>query len=425
MANILKYDTKDEPINLYKTDFFKMKNKADEIAIFIKNNWDTLKINNSIAIKGAWGSGKSSIITTWESQRLFDESYEIIQIDAWKYEGDIDLKTSILQAMYSFSDKNTVGKAVSALIRYSKGIGDKFLDAASEKIKYDRVLESTKHSEYKEVERYISELERASKKKKIVIIDNIDRLSPQNLVLFLNSIKYLFSAFSNSNVIFVVLVDEKYMLHSFKEYLKLDEQKATEFTSKIFARTFEVIPRVNLDSFAEYSPANILIIKKYFKNNPRSIIKFFNIYDHIFGVDELKSTSAQINFKIYVIAMKLIFPIDAIKIFEPELNNVELMTNISFIYTNEGTEYKRTPANRFHLTLADKGKAIFSDNKAISYVVPSPNGKLEINAKPSKIIDLIDPATKNYIVKDFLNSYNFDLSEIEMREIVEQVIEKI
>lgn len=121
--------------------------------------------------------------------------------------------------------------------------------------------------------------------KLIIVIDNIDRCSPDTTYELLSTIKTFL--INHDNLILIIPVDEVALCEHLQAKFGGDPNRAKEFLRKIFNLEIRIKPLENVElyDFANktnqdynlgFSPDAIDIISKEYASNPRRIIQFFN-----------------------------------------------------------------------------------------------------------------------------------------------------
>lgn len=287
----------EEPIFLTEeNDFLGTLKKANAITHFIENNTDLLNFNNMIALYGEWGSGKSSVLKTIESN-LSKDKYKLIWIDMWKEESDYtNLSVKILNRILSSLDiktetKKSILKAFFVLgkgVKINAGIISYDMNPAFEQLNKELENEEKVENFISSFQDQIDKYYKKTGKKVIVFLDDLDRCDSNNMLNIIYNVKLLLST---QNVIFVFGIDKDAITLALKNKYNNEANKAESFLEKIFPISFnmphEIMNKENIDiiirrvsdDLKEDAYENIRnFFDKMKFNNPREIIKVVNKY---------------------------------------------------------------------------------------------------------------------------------------------------
>ncbi|NUJ98174.1 hypothetical protein HGA92_05315 [Candidatus Gracilibacteria bacterium] len=188
----------DDPISL-GGDIFGYHNFVKNIYDII-NGIDTseLKGSYSIGIVGEWGSGKSSIINL-----LYDDfidgrnNYIFYKFNPWNYEKD-NIVEKFLTDFSKILDNNYFSKEIKSYLSLLTNLDGKFkiLNALFK----DENLNTIKDN----INKYLGTID----KKIIIVIDDLDRCEPEEVIMMLNIVKNLGDF---KNVIYLVSYDKKHI----------------------------------------------------------------------------------------------------------------------------------------------------------------------------------------------------------------------
>jgi hypothetical protein len=341
--NILK----DEPLKSKEDDRFGYIDIAGTLTYIIKN----VKPPFTIGLYGKWGSGKTSICKLVERNLEKDENFRVFYFDVWKYEKDsfrrqflIELDNKLFEGSLQYREKLnqslTIPKTLSLKEHFKNFLDDsiikifglfvlitsilvlvkfiitifpyivdwstielfkKFIDLglfinlfyfllSSFKLYQGHIqIHKTDSAEgfeyfYKEI------LKILGKRKLLVIIDNLDRLTSKKAVSVLSDIKtFLAKEDDDNNSIFLIPCDNEAISgHLHKIYGP--EFDADEFLRKFFNLTFKIPKLLDLE-LDEYTKEKLketgipeftknytltFVITNAFRDNPREIIQFIN-----------------------------------------------------------------------------------------------------------------------------------------------------
>lgn len=269
------------------------------------NNLDTIKM---FALYGEWGSGKTSLMDYIEQN--INDKFNVYFFEAWMFEQDKNLAISLIDFLIQSSNNNSdfsqlKSTSISLLKGFSKSISVDIFGLASfapgeifnelDKEKEKRIVERslfTIQSDFKK--QFIKfEEETTNGKKNLIIIDDLDRCEPENVLNLLAAIK-LFFTFGDSTVYICGL--DKDAVKAAVELKYNNTIKSNEYLEKIFDVTINmqrrIFPRKMVDL---YFPMELMVgdtgetysglITQFFCdlkfNNPRRIKKVLNKYNTI------------------------------------------------------------------------------------------------------------------------------------------------
>ncbi|MGE4443779.1 MAG: P-loop NTPase fold protein [Candidatus Altimarinota bacterium] len=254
--------------------------------------------NSVIGLTGEWGNGKSTMMNLIKNliNEKYDKSYEVISINPWEYNDDIDFFDILLKNLFIGYTKifvNFLKKKLEKIIKYvfflimlflfvimfgfdqkikdlyqqissfliSLGIlgGIAFFLAQKDILKY--LYGKTKigfifnHTQIGEEGKRFKELisERTQDGKKIIfLVDDLDRCSPKQVENILKTI-VLFG--NQENTIFVLGFDEKVITENLKKVLDLkdigDDEKIKAYIEKIVHLQIP-IPQIDKNDVSNY-----------------------------------------------------------------------------------------------------------------------------------------------------------------------------
>ncbi len=245
---------------------------------------DVQNCSYSLAVTAPWGQGKTSFIN------LFEKAFEnqpviVVNFTPWLLNPD----TSITKAFYMLLANYLMGinRRIANLIK-------KYLDVLDAKLNYGISNILDKES-LNSIQDNISESLKKLHERIVIIIDDIDRLSSEEILEVFRIIR---GSANFSNVVFVSCFDKKYVeeaLHDSSEALK------KTYIEKFFQLEFSLPQydknglRTNATNFAEKwlktRPEDLEIFKKYIEpsgsffgpqdvmdyfENPRQLLRWLN-----------------------------------------------------------------------------------------------------------------------------------------------------
>lgn len=361
------YDNRPFEINV-TSDLFGTHFKADAIKNMLETNNDYFEKNNMIALYGEWGSGKTSVM---EYINKNITNYNVVFFEAWKYEKDSNLSLSLFEMILDKveAEKDSLGKVLEdvkligkTLLNFSKnllfnyrlslpGMTVNIDQATKDTIKeMDELIERTSfYTNLKEFNisynKLLDEYHKATGKKLLVFIDDLDRCSPENVLDLISSIKHFF--IDSDKVVYFCGVDK----HAVSKAINIRYQniiKSEEYLEKVFDVTFNMPEIQNIDKLLEdfisrvslfntVSDDNLNLLKQFFLHikftNPRKLKKLFNKYLFLCTLD--KSNSSRIysyipkNFSNHE-PVQMIFTLFIILLHEFNRENFDLIFNSEF-----------------------------------------------------------------------------------------------
>lgn len=311
----------------------------------------------TIGLFGAWGTGKSSIIRTFQGiiTKKYDEKdkkVKVITYDAWKYANDSfrrmfllqmqqDLgfvKTELMNKFYLNSSEDAhidtkinwrelwFGILLAFMVVFSivkfANISEDHKIIATAIVSFASLVLAIWRGMFKEVKVNIQRphlfapeqfedcfnemCERAYTKSPIeqsylkyikgdkgdsgidriiIVIDNVDRCSPQLAYELLTNIKNFLG--NNHNTIFIIPVDENALKKHVVGNKEITEHEDEEFLRKFFNVCIRIKPfkREEMFDFADslnkkyglgFEPTTVSLVANEFAKNPRRIIQMFN-----------------------------------------------------------------------------------------------------------------------------------------------------
>jgi ABC-type cobalamin/Fe3+-siderophores transport system ATPase subunit len=289
-----------EPINNFaKEDYFNFISKSEFISDLLTDHSDIFQDNSMIALYGEWGSGKTSILENIK-RYIEDAKGDVVFFEAWMLEKDEDLSISLLNMILDKFKEDKINEIrlrinVLAKTMFAKGISilneiikDKTtvdieaLIAATSSDEYDEY----EHSYYKKVQEFKNTFNeilsyRKSDKPLVVIIDDLDRCEPKNVLRLLSDIKLFFSY--SDNIIYLCGIDKNAVEKAIK-HVYGDVIKSSEYLEKIFTISFSVPTPTSVKSMIEhyFNGEDADYINSFFNyiqfTRPRHIKKVLNKY---------------------------------------------------------------------------------------------------------------------------------------------------
>ena len=297
------YDINDRPILNPELDKFGFKNLGNRISGAIK------EIDNAdgtvISIYGPWGSGKSSLINIIKSNIEDTSDFEITNFNCWWIKGEEALVSEFFRHMYSVVDTTTnqklketianfgsrvltnfgpaIGSISNLVLPGSSRFTTKIVEGIGNSLKQDENLDSM----YEDLRTQLIK----SCKKYLIIIDDIDRLLPEEMLLTFKLVKTVGRL---PNFIYLLAYDRKVAEKLIND--KFPSIDGTHFLEKIVQTGFDVpVAPISKLSFelrnflSELEKDPNLVVEKHFKilydsviipsiSTPRNLVRFCNSF---------------------------------------------------------------------------------------------------------------------------------------------------
>ena len=282
----------------------------------------------TMALYGSWGTGKTCLLKRLKDD-LNEKNYKVIWFDAWKYENEPNLLWPLLKKLQLTAPEDikkeslklfkSVGKcalnlglrsaiAIGSAGTISYGIEDVKKQLEEEDSALDSYVDEVALLE-KEFNEYVDLLLKNTEPKKLIIlIDDLDRCAPENMVALIEGIKlFLYTG----KCIFVYALDKKVVSEAVtRKYEGMESFDGERYLEKIFEFSFK-IPPPKEEQFGNITSNYRDLIKKIGirddpnnqnflqllrtsnRNNPRVLKRFFN---KLILLDQVLSSSTNLEF---------------------------------------------------------------------------------------------------------------------------------
>lgn len=314
----------DVPINVKSEDKLHRMAFVNSLARAIKN-YQTYNESIVIGLMGNWGSGKSSIINLLESE--LGEEVIILKFNPWNFPSKNQLILSFFDELLTTINKYDFDTKIKVFLsKYKSKMLDSAIDIGSSYFKPVKFISIfNKNEEYTTLNDLKSSLKEAFKnqKKILIIIDDIDRLNPDEIKEIFQLVKSLADF---PNIIYLLAFDKDYVNYALKDWniSSEDYSHSEDFIDKIVQVPL-VVPKFDeidlykifsskMDTLEEHHGNignmdkelifNLLI--PYFKNI-RDINRYFNSLDF-----NLSAIEENIHFNDFAL-------VTALQIFEKEV----------------------------------------------------------------------------------------------------------
>ena len=261
-------------IEIPPDDIFKNDRLGLEPAIQGRTHALLARSPQAIAIDGRWGTGKSTFLALWEAY-LRSEGVKVVRFNAWKSFGadpfDTLTREVLRQVAIPVTQQTGPHKRILAFLKLNAPLvaqGAKLASAlhpelegvpqaievglsAANKLPGSDVEEESEPSIYSPDE-FASVLSSAAKswsdRPVVVMVDELDRCSPEYAVEFLQLLEHVFHA---DHVVFVVAINQSELRHSIKAFYGQDFN-AEGYMERFFDDMF-ALPISNRSRYIETS----------------------------------------------------------------------------------------------------------------------------------------------------------------------------
>jgi hypothetical protein len=286
----------------------------------------------TIGLYGAWGSGKSSLLAAL-AQTLARPSSGVLPVlfDAWRYERVDHIVVPLLHRICSAASDagandlaKTFKRALGALIGSLKfNVGAVSIDPSSGKAAWDGSALAPLDAAFSQPFAALQEVPGALKGTRIaVLIDDLDRCSPENVVTVLEAINLVMDV---PGIIFVLALDYDVLVDAVAN--RYPHVSGHAFVEKIIQLPFRVPPLdvsgedflqdliPNWSRLSNSLPDAVVrcsadIAELGLRRNPRQIKRFVNSFLVIDRIMRARSISVDYELLAATIALQLAWPED-------------------------------------------------------------------------------------------------------------------
>lgn len=232
----------------------------------------------SVLISGDWGTGKTSVLGSLARQLSQAEQgknsfpTKTIFFEAWKYEKEENLMFALLWKLFTSSENyakarhkanSGVRSKIQQMFDYSLSVGSQaslkvgiktMLDDRAALQKYRREQQSTPFlPDYVPTDKFLKGfadllVELYPNRKVVILIDDLDRCSPESAMKLLDNMRQLIQGVSDQNCCFVVAMDkvtlQQAIRHKFSELSSYDSNRYLE---KLFPLMLQ-LPAIQLSA---------------------------------------------------------------------------------------------------------------------------------------------------------------------------------
>lgn len=343
----------------------------------------------TLGLYGPWGTGKSSILGALEKELgQYDESPLVVRFEAWRHERvndpTIPLLLTIKNAIESMESKSSkklskekLKLAMQALDHLVRAFEISVNETGVPSLRYSGYSGNVADSQPADTETYMNGYEQLSvlgenlPGRTVVLVDDLDRCSPDKVVDILEVIRLLMDV---DGFIFVLAIDYEVLRNAIKN--KYEHTDPDKFIEKIVQVPFS-IPKIaidqdqlldslvpNWDQIKDSWFKNIKVVdlqelfKTALRSNPRQIKRLLNSFlvaRHIMG-DEKQSGNTLL---VASIAMQLRWP-EEFQYFERQITAES--SSVSGLYVEDTDAFREIMAltdaqdQKFKLGVGDKAQ---------------------------------------------------------------------
>lgn len=212
--------------------------------------------NNSkfvISLKGAWGAGKTTILNNVKKKLDSKEIIYINDFEPWMYN---DKKSLLIAFFDSIMKKINCGFRINEIDVFNKT----YLRNVTSNLEYNLGDLFQKDIDIERVKKIINKYLESNNKRIVLVLDNLERCSSEQILFILTTIHNLFNF---NRIIYILSYDEQIMKKIFEEELKLDYS----YIEKIVQLEFRV-PKIDDNVLTNIISA---CLKNYLFNSKQEI----------------------------------------------------------------------------------------------------------------------------------------------------------
>lgn len=217
----------------------------------------------TLAINGAWGTGKSTFVRMWQ-KHLENAKYKTTYLNAWEMDFNSIPLVSILGEICSIADckKKEITKIIKSFPGFIptgiKGFISTYIGEEAIKNLFNRHKSFDDDISYycnqkEALTQFRSELQsfitnNCGNKPLIFFIDELDRCRPDYAVEFLERMKHFFCV---DNIIFIVAIDKQHLAESVKGHYGSANIDTNEYLRRFFDVEYD-LPTPEVKGFCEF-----------------------------------------------------------------------------------------------------------------------------------------------------------------------------
>lgn len=243
--------------------FANCKLEREPFALMLTSLLDNTEGGGTIALNGAWGTGKTVFIKMWQ-QHLNNKGYRTAYINSWEVDFIENPLTPILGEISHLCGKDTQAfkRVVKSLPKSILLGAEGFISSYTGKDSLRNLFK--RHKSYDEnivsycnqkdaIEQFRSELfnfvkTNCGSKPLVIFVDELDRCRPDYSVEFLEKIKHFLCV---DNIIFVLSIDKKHLAESVKGHYGSSDINTDEYLRRFFDVEYE-LPEPDIKAFCEH-----------------------------------------------------------------------------------------------------------------------------------------------------------------------------
>ena len=273
--------------------FFDFKARAKRVSVLLKS--DRTPTPFTIAIHGEWGSGKTTLLNLIEKNL---DGVEVIRFNAWEYERSNVVASLMKLVEKKFNKEGQLKKHILSLVMdvvARKAVGMTLDDVVAH---FDSAHDTATSAR--------EELEGIVTKKLVILIDDLDRCTADNVLSVLEAVKMFFNV---KNVIVVMAIDMEKVERAWelRYNSSVGKIEGREHAEKMFALKLSLPPKPQ-EQLAEFvkhhavslNETDIDFMLNNTQPNPRKIKRMLNLlYVILQDMPDRGSTDQEIdaNFK--------------------------------------------------------------------------------------------------------------------------------
>ncbi|PEP48937.1 hypothetical protein CN557_27035 [Bacillus wiedmannii] len=287
------------PLEDIEKDRLGFKEKAQEIATFI--NDFSPKLPYSLAINGSWGAGKSTMLNFIET-KLDIGKCKVVRFNPWMVTEKEDLIKSLFEEIYYAMGEGDFQNAKNSFFKYAR----KIIPSATKALTFagsymhgitpaaaatastiagdtiqvisDELLDEKPLSKRKQdLNNMLDETLKEDGQKIVIMIDELDRLFPDEVITVFQMIK---SNLDLPGLFFVVAMDEEVVFDALKEK---GVSKPEYYLQKIFQRKYLINTKYQIKTLSENFIMKYLVPdKKSHKALREALLAYFYLEDFYF-----------------------------------------------------------------------------------------------------------------------------------------------
>ncbi|PEW80487.1 hypothetical protein CN445_30215 [Bacillus cereus] len=282
------------PLENIEKDKLGFKEKAEEIANFI--NGFSPKLPYSLSVNGSWGAGKSTMLNFIES-KLDEGKCKVIRFNPWMISESDELIKNLFEEIYYAMGEGDFKKAKDTFFKYAR----KIIPSATKALTFagtymygmapaaattastvageatqvvSDVLfdEEPLSKKKKDLNKMLDETLREDGQKIVIMIDELDRLFPEEVITVFQMIK---SNLDLPGLFFVVAMDEEAV---FDALLKKGITKPEYYLQKIFQRKYFINTKYQIITLTKnFITTHLNLDKKSHKSLHDAILAYFHL----------------------------------------------------------------------------------------------------------------------------------------------------